>query len=139
MDLEEVKEHFKNAKEVRCLFDGKHYFVDINNLGWDYYKYDSCTDDAWFKGCKVWDEHEGFAEIISYKKDAQRIQEDCELLDNFYRSLPAYYVDMTRKIEQFKKDNGLIIEPTELDKLEQSYAELMEKVEEVKQQIDKLK
>ena len=144
MDLKQVKEHFKDAKEVRCLDDGNVYNLDdmtergIHKLIGGYW-FDTVAEKN--KGfCCLWrSEEQGFAEVISYKKDAKRIKEDCELLDNFYRSLPASYLELIRNISQFKKDNGLIIEPTELEKLKQSHAELMEKAEEIKQQMDKLK
>ncbi len=156
MTLEEVKEHFKNAKEVRCLCDGKVYNLNhasergIYEYGCSFWFWDSNIN----YDCELWDKGEGFAEIISYKKDAQRIKEDLELLDKFLKGACSYSVESqipcemlyvgvyetnSVRIEQFKKDNGLTIEPTELDKLKQSHAELMEKAEEIKQQIDKLK
>ena len=92
-------------------------------------------------GVKLWSKNQGFAEIITYEKDAQRIKEDCELLDKFSEVWLKSddCLDIIKNLEQFKKDNGLIVEPTELDKLKQSHAELMEKAEEIKQQIAKLK
>jgi len=143
MELEEVKEYFKNAKEVvsavgtrfnydQCDINTIHLSEDdciyiLDEHGMDKMLYDS--------GKKL------FAEIISYKKDAQRIKEDCELLDKFakdYLNSGLYITEGTFQ-EKFKKENGLIIELTELDKLKQSHAELMEKAEEIKQQMDKLK
>jgi hypothetical protein len=118
MELEEVKEHFKNAKEVRCLVDGKAYSLDDMTTRGIYsyhngsYWFDR-TYDKGGNGCQLWSSHDGFAEIISYKKDAQRIKEDCELLDKFvkdYLNSGLYLTEGTFQ-EKFKKDNGLIIEP----------------------------
>lgn len=141
MILEELKEHFKDAKEV------------VSTCG-NSFRYDLCceysihlddgniyvTDENGCFRCLYDKYYNRIAEIISYKKDAQRIKEDCELLDKYLNEwVDSIEPDVNRYHEQFKKDNGLIIESTELDKLKQSHAELMEKAEEIKQQIDKLK
>jgi len=147
MNLEEVKEHFKNAKEVRCLRDGEVYNMnEMTKEAIHLFNHGYWFDIPTIKGvnsCKLWDEGRGFAEIISYKKDAQRIKEDCELLDSLlcqFDGLERYsFNDIFETVLDFKKDIGLIIEPTELDKLKQSYNELIEKAEEIKQQIDNLK
>ena len=147
MNLKKVKEHFKNAKEVRCLRDGEVYSMnEMTKRGIHLFNHGYWFDIPTIKGgdnCKLWDERKGFAEIISYKKDAQRIKEDCELLDNLlcqFDGLERYsFNDILETVLDFKKDIGLIIEPTELDKLKQSYNELIEKAEEIKLQIDNLK
>ena len=76
MNIEEVKEHFKDAKEVRCLRNGKTYKMS-NMTDRGIYR-SGATGDYWFsiKGRngfyhrKVWDEDKGFAEIISYKGES---------------------------------------------------------------------
>ena len=73
--LEEVKEYFKNAKEVRCLCDNKIYLT--NEMIKDFYYHESIG--WWFDvllfedtimDVLVWDVLENkFAEIISYKEE----------------------------------------------------------------------
>jgi len=123
MNLEEVKEHFKNAEKVKCLFYGKVSLLSDNRSDWECNRKWGVSNEAWAisNDVQLWHENKGFAEIISYKKDAQRIKEDCDLLDKFvleglvtlYRCIPSQveYVFKHELIEQFKKDNGLIIEP----------------------------
>jgi hypothetical protein len=69
--LEEVKEYFKNAKEVKCLWDGKIY----NISSWKLYK-DECgfryaenkkAENERFCGVFGINDYAKFAEIISYK------------------------------------------------------------------------
>jgi len=72
--LEEVKEYFKNAKEVKCLCNGEIYstkamiedFYYHESTGWwfDVLLFEDTRMDVF-----VWDELENkFAEIISYKE-----------------------------------------------------------------------
>lgn len=67
--LEEVKEHFKNAKEVRCLCDRKFYDI-TEGINRDIHEF--CSD-FWIELEKVnvnlWDFENGYADIISYKED----------------------------------------------------------------------
>jgi hypothetical protein len=77
--LEEVKEYFKNAKEVKCLWDGKIY----NISSWKLYK-DECgfryaenkkAENEGFCGVFGIGEYKKFAEIISYK-DTYTVSKD---------------------------------------------------------------
>lgn len=77
--LEEVKEYFKNAKEVRCLWDGKIY----NISSWKLYK-DECgfryaenkkAENERFCGVFGINDYAKFAEIISYK-DTYTVSKD---------------------------------------------------------------
>ena len=66
--LEEVKEHFKNAKEVRCANRKK----DIGIVELDKFKFSSrktaIIQNPYSKNWIVlWDFKNGYAEIISYK------------------------------------------------------------------------
>lgn len=66
--LEEVKEYFKNAKEVECLVDEEVY--DISCLNRSFHWYD---EGAWVTNDNdvdilLWDDGK-YAEIISYKED----------------------------------------------------------------------
>lgn len=66
--LEEVKEHFKNAKEVRCANKRK----DIGIVELDKFKFSSrktaIIQNPYSKNWIVlWDFENGYAEIISYK------------------------------------------------------------------------
>ena len=63
--LEQVTEHFKNAKEVKCLSDGKTRQINILHN-------EVCSDGGiWFEGekfmVKCYGDNE-YAEIISYKE-----------------------------------------------------------------------
>ncbi len=74
--LEEVKEHFKNAKEVRCLSDSKTINLDLmtdkgihkysNRIWFDY-----LTDDG-LNSCMLYD-GTALAEIISYKDEYPKV------------------------------------------------------------------
>jgi len=79
--IEEVKEYFKNAKEIKCLGDGKIY--DISD--WKIYEYQefdkTCinifkehkTENAnYFVWC--YSESRGYAKIISYKEETLPIK-----------------------------------------------------------------
>jgi len=78
--IEEVKEYFKDAKEVRCFGNNKIY--DISNwIIYDYHNSDSCVnvyksksltqdDFAW-----VYSQSKGYAEIISYKTKTFTVDE----------------------------------------------------------------
>ena len=72
--LEEVKEYFKNAKEVKCLCNGEiystkamiedFYYHESNGWWFDVLLFEDTRMDVF-----VWDELENkFAEIISYKE-----------------------------------------------------------------------
>lgn len=74
MELGEVKEYFKDAEEVRCLYTGEIFdFNDMTSRGFHFF-----DEDSWFerrgdrggKSCLLWNKEEGFAEIISYKTKA---------------------------------------------------------------------
>lgn len=66
--LEEVKEHFKNAKEVRCLTNK----LKINKIKLDTIHYDEINDKFFWCNPKdghlaIWSNIYGYAEIVSYK------------------------------------------------------------------------
>ena len=69
MNLEQIKEHFKNAKEVRCPYDNKIFNIDVKGV------FEKEDEDVFFNFNKfqggvsdvfLYYEDE-FAEIISYK------------------------------------------------------------------------
>jgi hypothetical protein len=72
--LEQVKEHFKYAKEVRCVEDGKAYVLNESSLQDAYltHRADVQTDKAIYKSsnnalCLLYDKDKNqFAPIISY-------------------------------------------------------------------------
>ena len=104
MNLEEVKEYFKDAEKVRCLVDSKVYNIDFSK-GIRYYDesgYWISTSNSTM-GVKLWSKNQGFAEIITYEKDAQRIKEDCELLDKFSEVWLKSddCLDIIKNLEQF--------------------------------------
>lgn len=66
--LEEVKEYFKNAKKVRCLFDGKnenYHNKETNFWNKEYW----CGNNL-----KLWDDIKGYAKIISYKEPSTKVR-----------------------------------------------------------------
>jgi len=70
--LEEVKEHFKNAKEVKSLFDGRIVNLEEVEITKDIHYWLSMfwidyTEDGIIRNLKLWSEENGYAEIISYK------------------------------------------------------------------------
>jgi predicted RNA-binding protein with TRAM domain len=63
---EEVKEHFKNAKEVRCIADGEIYEIDIETtINYEFDNWCKSIDNVNVKLSKQY----AFAEIISYKEN----------------------------------------------------------------------
>lgn len=67
--LEQVKEYFKNAKEVSCLTNGKIHEIIIDEINYDDYLL-----QFWYKGdVKLVDEEGKYAEIISYKENPKKI------------------------------------------------------------------
>lgn len=94
MNLEQVKEHFKNAKEVRCLCDGIIYKIDKKN-------------NVYFFSNNIWteDEHQGtcvllyrklteeLAEIVSYKDNLKEIEVEAEEIKS-NSELEAFFDDI---------------------------------------------
>ena len=65
--LEEVKEYFKNAKEVREIGYDKIFFINWENVYLSEYE-NWCLEDG--KTIRyIWNEKKGYAEIISYKEE----------------------------------------------------------------------
>lgn len=72
--LEEVKEYFKNAKEVKCLFDGKIYditkgIITQDNKG----RFESLFEDGQY--CRLQKFDSEYAEILTYKEKTFSITE----------------------------------------------------------------
>ncbi|QQV90436.1 putative early protein [Olleya phage Harreka_1] len=70
--IEEVRAYFKDALEVRCIYDNKiHKLLNINhkNIGYDFYYTGEYTglviSNNNYAG--LWDEKQGYAEITKYK------------------------------------------------------------------------
>ena len=64
--LEEVKEYFKNVKEVREKNYNKIFVIDWDNVWFSEYE-NWCTEDE-DNIRYLWNEEKGYAEIISYKE-----------------------------------------------------------------------
>jgi len=77
--LEEVKAHFKDAKEVRCLADGDVYVLDFTkkllmekeSIFLDNQK---CRNYICLSACLLWKDGK-YAEIISYKETFEYLEE----------------------------------------------------------------
>lgn len=70
--LEEVKEHFKDAKVVKCLTDNYNYEINIEVIR----QYDNgnvwCNSETNEQvGVEIWDIDKGYAEIIEYKSNTK--------------------------------------------------------------------
>lgn len=88
--LEEVKEYFKNAKEVRCLYTNNiHKIIKDGNI-------DVYNSDIWYQYDKslyamVWQKKKGYAEIISYKEEPIGISEQLETPNHYDNSKGSLY------------------------------------------------
>lgn len=72
--LEEVKEYFKNAKEVRCLYSRAICNITKQKARGIHLHYCSFwvdIEDELKYSLKLWDERNGYASIISYKEEAE--------------------------------------------------------------------
>jgi hypothetical protein len=107
--LEEVKEYFKNAKEVKCLCNGN--IIDITqNITKDFNEsfYRFWIEISNHKGKQVllWKEEKGYAEIISYKEIKPKFKhlEEIEVADNeLYYNQKALFIG-------YSKDGSVIAE-----------------------------
>lgn len=64
--LEEVKEYFKNAEKVQCIFDkGLISEIDVNKIKFKYGEYWCEIIDS---EINLWDTTKGYAKILTYKK-----------------------------------------------------------------------
>ena len=71
--LEEVKEHFKDAKEVRCLFDNEFYYVNKKQRGVYSIQYSCWITNSDSDEIKVYNcDDDKLAEIISYKSTKEK-------------------------------------------------------------------
>ena len=106
--LEEVKEYFKNAKEVKCLCNGEiystkamiedFYYHESNGWWFDVLLFEDTRMDVF-----VWDELENkFAEIISYKE--QPI-DGGSCINDF--KTPKHYDNSKGSIYQFCENQNL--------------------------------
>ena len=106
--LEEVKEHFKDAKVVRCLLDGRAFNIEDYNTYTQSIGIDISIDNYKNGGYKVlWYEEKGYAEIIEYKtpkcKTIKITEEHWIKLDDDYCKVPdGYEIDevIFKKIEK---------------------------------------
>ena len=70
--LEEVKEYFKDAEKVRCIYDNKEH--EVKNIGFNGDVYDFYYTGVYFNGSTynedyagLWSSSYGYAEITKYK------------------------------------------------------------------------
>lgn len=93
--LEQVKEHFKNAKEVRCLQDLRIYDIEHikTKLNADIEQERLAPEEFWINDILLWDRK--YAEIISYKDaevlvDKNEIQKSLKKINNFVHKPQRY-------------------------------------------------
>lgn len=86
--LEEVKEYFKNAKEVKCLHDGR--MVDLEKINitksihcWLSRVWIDYTEGEKEYNLMLWSEEKGYADIISYKEAPKTQQKQQEFIVSF--------------------------------------------------------
>jgi hypothetical protein len=104
MDLERVKEHFKNAKEVRCLADGNVYKIkdDTTYCAVTFW----CLDINSY-GVRLY-AHGKFAEIISYKEEITTPEHYNNENGTLYkvaaqRNWNPYLFDIVKRLERADK------------------------------------
>jgi hypothetical protein len=79
--LEEVKEHFKNAKTVKCLEDGRTYLINVKKIEDIRYGY-RCKDLFLSNNIMLFDKDTNeFAEIIEYKDEVEDINVEAEEIE----------------------------------------------------------
>lgn len=67
--IEEVREHFKNALEVRCVAD-ENLTTELTNIDYDDYDYYTGVKGILLDGYAIlWEKHKGYAEITKYKEE----------------------------------------------------------------------
>mgnify|MGYP000577210117 CR=1 FL=1 len=71
--LEEVKEYFKNAKEVREK-SGNAYLLNWDNVYLSEHNNWCLKEGSWVR-CYLWNPKNGYAEIISYKEKTYQLSE----------------------------------------------------------------
>lgn len=71
--LEEVREYFKNAKEVKCSYNGN--IVDLEKVNitknlhyWHSMVWIDYTEGENEYNLMLWDKEDGYADVISYKE-----------------------------------------------------------------------
>jgi len=97
--LEEVKEYFKNAKEVQCFGDKKIYDISFwtdynyhNKADGDYNvnvsktPHETVNDHAW-----IYHMRRGYAKIISYKEETYQITKEQILKYNMKDEFPLFF------------------------------------------------
>ena len=79
MNFEQIKEYFKNAKEVRCLSNGVIYKIDKKIVPY-YFSNNIWTTDTPDRTCVLLyrKSKEELAEIVSYKDDVKEIEVEAE-------------------------------------------------------------
>jgi hypothetical protein len=96
--LPEVKEHFKNAKEVRCLADREIYEIDIESAD------DIASHTIWCKSINDFDvrlsKGNQFAEIISYKEIPVPVRD-------YVIDTPKHYDNSKGSLYLFAENNNL--------------------------------
>ena len=115
MNLEEVKEHFKNAKEVKCASDGKIYNIDVEG-----------SFDADFPNERVdfdFEERQRgdsyvvlfidnrLAEIISYKDDLEKVSEKIDTKNQFKKVADSMASLLEYKNEKY---GNAVLEPVNI-------------------------
>jgi hypothetical protein len=75
MNIEEVKEYFKNAKVVECLSENEDYNLNEINISQEIHLENNCfwidylTESDFLCSIELWNEEQGFAKIIEYKDE----------------------------------------------------------------------
>ena len=104
--LEEVKEYFKNAKEVREIGYDKIFFINWENVYLSEYE-NWCLEDG--KTIRyIWNEKKGYAEIISYKEEIKTPNHYDNSKGSIYQfcenqNLNSYEFDIIKRVVRSRK------------------------------------
>jgi len=115
--LEEVKEYFKDAKEVESCY-GELVKIDLNKISFDVRAYYIEMDNYFYS---IWTENKGYAKIISYKEKPMKITNKF-IKENADKTLKEVFPDVFKENFKFnihyknKRHSKSLIYPKSIDK-----------------------
>lgn len=120
MNLEQVKEHFKNAKEVKCVHDGKIFNIDVGGhfeeaekgerYSFEFNEIQEACDCAILFGYNSRGECE-LAKIISYKDDLEEVSEKIDTKNQFKKVADSMASLLEYKNEKY---GNAVLEPVNI-------------------------
>ncbi len=111
MTLEQIKEHFKNAKEVECLENRKIFNIDVGGyferFGFERFGF-VFEEKQKGNGCVVLFSINKFAEIISYKDTQQETEEKEYPKEGKVMLVSGNEMDWYKRVVFMEKNNYFI-------------------------------